>query len=120
VAIKLTDEQNNAVASMLSYIEQESSNSEALVLSGPAGTGKTFCLSQVLSHLQDARILFTAPTNKAVRVLRSTMPDADCCTIYSALGLRMEPTGEVKVLTNSGEQRDMAPAKEAIISHRPT
>jgi len=75
------------------------------LLSGSAGTGKTFCLRHIIQDCPKLKLLFTAPTNKAVRVLRQalTTPDytPDCRTIYSALGLRMEATGEIKELTKN-------------------
>ena len=80
---------------------------QSFLLDGAAGTGKTFCLQQLLDSV-DGTVLFTAPTNKAVKVLQQTLNAADihseCCTIYSALNLRMLPDGAVKVLTAS-EQR---------------
>jgi exodeoxyribonuclease-5 len=78
----------------------------SFLLDGAAGTGKTFCLQLLLDSLDDAGlILFTAPTNKAVKVLQQTLNAADihskCYTIYSALNLRMMSNGEVKTLTAS-------------------
>ena len=83
--------------------------SQSFLLDGAAGTGKTFCLQLLLDSISDlGGVLFTAPTNKAVKVLQQTLNAADihseCCTIYSALNLRMLPDGAVKVLTAS-EQR---------------
>lgn len=83
--------------------------SQSFLLDGAAGTGKTFCLQLLLDSISDlGGVLFTAPTNKAVKVLQQTLNAAnihsECCTIYSALNLRMLPDGGVKVLTAS-EQR---------------
>ena len=67
-----------------------------LGLYGEAGTGKTFLLRQLTDS---ARIAFTAPTNKAVKVLiDSGCNPTDCMTIYSFLGLVVnEATGKVSI-----------------------
>lgn len=71
------------------------------VLKGFAGTGKTFCMQYLLKSIK-VRLLFTAPTNKATKVLRTTLTTDTykprCCTIYSALKLRLEANGELKEL----------------------
>lgn len=81
------------------------------ILEGPAGTGKTFSMRQLVNQYR-GRALFTAPTNKAVRVLREALADDDyrpeCKTIYSALGLQMLATGEVKELSKSDEKVDLS------------
>lgn len=75
---------------------------QEFLLDGAAGTGKTFLLRRLLDVVGVGAVLFTAPTNKAVKVMRSTLlasfGRAECCTIFSALGLQMKPDGEIKVL----------------------
>lgn len=99
--MKLNEDQQNAIAEMQDFIL--SSDEQFFLLEGPAGTGKTTCVKELI-RLITGKIVFTAPTNKAVRVLRDTLrtPEYDpiCCTIYSLLGLRMEPNGEIKLLSN--------------------
>ena len=75
---------------------------KTFLLEGGAGTGKTYTAQALLDSVK-GRVLYTAPTNKATRVLRMTLSREDfkpeCRTIYSALGLSMKENGEVKELT---------------------
>jgi len=109
---QLTSDQSAAIFAIQCWFAADSDATpdhlyQSFLLDGAAGTGKTFCLRQLLDSV-DGTVLFTAPTNKAVKVLQQTLNAADihseCCTIYSALNLRMMPDGAVKVLTAS-EQR---------------
>lgn len=99
--MKLNEDQLNAIAEMQDFAT--SSEEQFFLLLGPAGTGKTTCVKNLIG-LVTGKVVFTAPTNKAVRVLRDTLrtPEYEpiCCTIYSLLGLRMEASGEVKLLSN--------------------
>jgi len=100
MTIELNDEQKAAIEDMQSFLAY--SDEPFFVLSGSAGTGKTTCIRSLINKVS-GKIVFTAPTNKAVGVLRSSLTTTDyspdCCTIYSLLGLRMEKSGEVKVLS---------------------
>lgn len=112
---QLTPDQSSALAAIEAWFnlplpddgdEYALARYQSFLLNGAAGTGKTFCLQLLLDTLPDlSGILFTAPTNKAVKVLQQTLNAAgiytECCTIYSALNLRMMPDGGVKVLTSS-------------------
>jgi ATP-dependent exoDNAse (exonuclease V) alpha subunit len=86
-------------------------NSPFFVLEGPAGTGKTFTLKTLIQEFK-RRTVFTAPTNKAVRVLRETLRADDykpeARTIYSLLGLQMLPNGEVKELAKPDDPVDLS------------
>lgn len=81
------------------------------VLKGYAGTGKTFLLQEFLRTWK-APTAFTAPTNKATRVLRQTLTRDDyrpnCRTIYSLLGLTMQANGEVKELSEPEDPVDLS------------
>jgi ATP-dependent exoDNAse (exonuclease V) alpha subunit len=61
-----------------------------VVLSGSAGVGKTALVDVLSSNLASDRIVFSAPTNKAVRVLMKsvTMSGATFSTTHSALKLK--------------------------------
>lgn len=104
----LTDEQKLALQEVEYWIKTKPS--QVFVLRGYAGTGKTF-LTQALAERFKGRIVFTAPTNKAVRVLRTTITTKEyrpeCRTIYSLLGLRLEPSGEVRELAKPEEEIDL-------------
>jgi exodeoxyribonuclease V len=79
------------------------------LLAGQAGVGKTTCMKFFAESLKEidpsVKICMAAPTNKAVAVLSDSVGDPDLTykTIYSLLGLRMMANGEVKELTDSGQ-----------------
>jgi exodeoxyribonuclease-5 len=81
------------------------------MLEGRAGTGKTFLVRTFAESLR-GRIVFTAPTNKATRVLRDSVTTKDykpeCRTIYSLLGLKLEANGEVKELSMPEDPLDLS------------
>jgi exodeoxyribonuclease V len=105
--INLTPEQTVAVNALLEFIEDPSPSSWAFTFSGFAGTGKTFCMREVLARSAGSRVKFsfTAPTNKAAKVLRGITGKA--CTIYSLLGLRIDKSGELKQLV-TGKKTDLS------------
>ncbi len=81
----------------------------AYLIKGYAGTGKSFSITELVKILvklglvSPGQILFTAPTNKAVKVLRNYLDGVglQACpsrTIFSALGLSLQANGEVKEL----------------------
>lgn len=75
-----------------------------MVLDGPAGTGKSYCLSQIAGKYGDSRgaLAYTATTNKAAKVVRALTGSAS--TIYSLLGLRIQANGELKELAASAPE----------------
>jgi exodeoxyribonuclease-5 len=91
---KILNEDQTAAVGKIEYWLNESDERE-FVLSGFAGTGKTFCLKHLVAMRSDLRIAYTAPTNKAARVLRDTTGQ-HAITIYSLLNLRLSATGELK------------------------
>lgn len=95
----LNSGQEEAVNGLLDFLKNPEEG--YFVLKGFAGTGKTFCMQYLLKSTK-VRLLFTAPTNKATKVLRTTLTTDTykprCCTIYSALKLRLEANGELKEL----------------------
>lgn len=95
-AIALNPEQQTAVESLLDFIQDPDTPSPFFTLGGFAGTGKTFCMREVLARTDGThtKFAFTAPTNKAAKVLRAVTGEA--CTIYSLLGLRVDKSGELK------------------------
>ena len=103
----LNIDQQKAVRDILEWIPSEN---PYFLLSGAAGTGKTFAIKALIDEI-DGRIIFTAPTNKATKVLRATLTTKDyspiCRTIYSLLGLKMEANGEVKQLKSPDDPVDL-------------
>jgi exodeoxyribonuclease-5 len=112
----LNEDQAKAVASMLDFVKRR--EDDFFMLEGPAGTGKTFCIKELLKHLK-GRLVFTAPTNKATKVLRESVTSddykPDCRTIYSLLGLRLEPNGEIKELTIPEDPLDLSKFSAVIV-----
>ncbi len=106
----LNTDQSTALASILSWLG-DSAAQPFYVLRGFAGTGKTFTVQELRKQFR-GRIVFTAPTNKATKVLRATLraPDysPECRTIYSLLGLRLEPNGEVQELKVPDDPIDLS------------
>jgi len=102
--IELNQKQRNAVDFMHDFTK---SAQRMMVLEGFAGTGKTTCV-QTFAKESGKRIAFTAPTNKATKVLRnmaSEEVDVACCTIYSLLGLILDGSGEIREVKAEGENR---------------
>jgi len=112
---KLNAEQRIAVEEMAEFLKGDKS---FFLLQGYAGTGKTFSI-QALMELVRGRLIFTAPTNKATKVLRDTLTSdtfkPECRTIYSLLGLRLEPNGEVKELTIPEDPVDLSDYRAVIV-----
>jgi exodeoxyribonuclease V len=98
--ITLTDDQQNAVNALTSFLATD--NAPAFVLEGYAGTGKSTLVSYILDNIQkilktikimdpkypDYQIELTATTNKAAENL-TQMTGIGVRTIHSFLGLRV-------------------------------
>lgn len=102
--IKYNDEQVTAIGQMREFLAQarnfdleRSARPKFFTFKGPAGTGKTTCAREVGSQFK-GRMAYSAPTNKAVKVLRESGVPGRAATIFSLLGLRLEANGEVKEL----------------------
>lgn len=108
MSFELNDEQQVAIAAILEHIKG-TSGSPFMVLKGPAGTGKSTVMTEVYKKAQTS-MLYTAPTNKATKVLRSMIREKigsygpQARTIFSALGLVMQPNGEIKELGKSDRE----------------
>lgn len=105
----LNDDQKKAFSEIMNFLK--SPDDTYFLLQGGAGTGKTFLLQAVLEEFK-GRIVFTAPTNKATKVIRDTITTDDyrpeCRTIYALLGLRLEANGEIKELTVPEDPLDLS------------
>lgn len=83
-----------------------------MTLIGAGGTGKTYCIMSAATRLLEAglKVLFTAPTNKAVKQLEKSarefglsMDNVSFMTTHSALGLAMLPNEDQKYTTKAGK-----------------
>ena len=98
-------------------------NQKLITLSGPAGSGKTTILKQLIKELKDLAVLmpeylttwhFTATTNKAVAALADAMgPTVLVTTIHSLLGL--VPYQGMKLHTKLKQRRDSTVQHNSII-----
>lgn len=88
----LNHEQRIAVSEIADWLTLPSSadNYYGHILSGWAGTGKSFTTKALVNYLSStgASVVITAPTNKAVKVCRDMVPDATTGTIHSFLGIK--------------------------------
>tara|TARA_R110000851_G_scaffold182721_1_gene331838 strand:- start:17016 stop:18314 length:1299 start_codon:yes stop_codon:yes gene_type:complete len=102
--MELTEEQEHAVSSAMYAIEHR----RRYVIKGYAGTGKTTSLIELVRRCQsrEYNICLTAPTNKAVDVIRRKMDEAglhvDIMTTFKLLGLTIGSSGGKKVLKRGG------------------
>ena len=81
---------------------------EDFALHGAAGTGKTTVLQAAARMLDHKRVIFLAPTNKALTVLQSKLPDRCLSrTIQSFLGMKrsVEEGVELFKVTSDGIQK---------------
>lgn len=125
-----TPEQAFALSAMLDFLEafQTDKTHRFFTLKGYAGTGKSYSITLLAKDKLDddtprfkpSQICFTAPTNKAVKVLRNYLDGADLRaspskTIYSLLGLSLQANGEVKELSKPDEPVDLSGYKVIIV-----
>jgi hypothetical protein len=103
--IRISPEQEVAVAALLAFLADPEET--MFVFSGFAGTGKTFCMREVIAKCKSSRVkfAFTAPTNKAAKELRKITGEAT--TIYSLLGLRIDKSGELKQVVAGKTEIDL-------------
>lgn len=98
-----TLDQQNAIAKMTDFFAPVLGGEKFFLLSGYAGTGKTFTITKFVKNLPgDIRVILTAPTNKAVRVLEKMAMAAglsvDTATICSLLGLVLDYNKDQQIL----------------------
>jgi len=93
-----TADQEIAIQKLLDFIS-EPGGDWYFCFRGYAGTGKTSCTKEVVRRVAGSHTEFayTAPTNKAAKVLREMIGEG--VTIYSLLGLRVDTNGETKQIT---------------------
>lgn len=111
----LFPEQAEALDAIIAWL---ASDEPFFVLSGGAGTGKTYCIRELVNRTK-GRFVFTAPTNKATKELRNSVTTKEykpeCRTIFSLLGLRLEASGEIKELTAPEDPLDLSAYKAVVV-----
>lgn len=108
--LKLNPGQRTAVNEVKSGFLEKDCNGYVIV--GEGGTGKTTCVMTLAADLLKAgmKVLFCAPTNKAVKQLEKSareyglnFSDVAFSTLHSALGLTMLPNEENKYAVQVGD-----------------
>ena len=103
--ITLNDQQEAAITALVRFIDENLG--ETFTIKGYAGTGKSTSIQVLLERLKEAKIdkkvIFTAPTHKAVKVLRRManekgIDDVEFSTIHSLLGLKIKQVGDKQIL----------------------
>ncbi|MFZ9281224.1 MAG: ATP-dependent DNA helicase [Prochlorococcaceae cyanobacterium] len=110
MALTLSADQQRAEAAFLAWLER-SDRGTPFVLSGYAGTGKTFLSMRCLAAAEAAGLCWTvaAPTHKAVGVLRSHLAAAGLhptwhpATIHRLLRLKLKRQGDLERCEETGQ-----------------
>lgn len=110
-SITLNDQQQSALEAMEAFI---CSDDDLFVLKGFAGTGKSTTIQFLLNRLNNSslggKVVFTAPTHKAVKVLRRMAEnyaiEVECLTIHSLLSLKVVNQGDKQQLKPQKKQKD--------------
>lgn len=93
--MQLNEDQKRAFDNIVNWVKTP--NQTYRTLSGYAGTGKTFMLNHLTTYLRDnmgKKIMVSAPTNKAVKVLKQKVQHNNFSTIHSFLAIRPQKTGK--------------------------
>ncbi len=95
---EFSEDQKQAVQDMMDFYHGPHS---FFVVKGSAGTGKTSCVQNFVNWVGASKVVLTAPTNKAVKVLREKAAEhgkgsVACRTIYSLLGLKLTSNSRVQ------------------------
>lgn len=100
-----TPEQLDALDALEEFITNLYNESWYFVFKGFAGTGKTTCMKRVADKAKMAglKIEYTAPTNKAAKVLRGVTGKA--VTTYAFLNLRVTKNGAAKEIAFNKKER---------------
>jgi len=86
-SFKFTKTQATTINSILIWLGDTSSY-KPVTISGAAGTGKTTIVKEIVHHSCISNLVITAPTHKAVRVIKEVLGNRDSGTIQKLLGLR--------------------------------
>ncbi|EGQ62241.1 DNA helicase, partial [Acidithiobacillus sp. GGI-221] len=90
-----TADQRAAFAELVRFIQGRGGSLQPRVLSGYAGTGKTWLLVQLIMAANNQRVAVCAPTHKAVAVITTKLAESKPIgkiwsgTLHALLGLRL-------------------------------
>jgi hypothetical protein len=90
-----TADQRDAFTNLLRFIKGGGNSPQSIVLSGYAGTGKTWLLVQLIAAVTGLRVAVCAPTHKAVAVITAKLVESQPSgkiwsgTLHALLGLRL-------------------------------
>ncbi len=91
VPVELTDGQQQADDMLQKFLGEESPDLHYMCITGSAGVGKTYMMFRVMEYIDPFNCIFTAPTNKAVGVLKKMLPaEAEAVTLHRFLGLTVK------------------------------
>ena len=114
--IKLSNDQQNGLDTILEWLH--TGKQRVCLLQGKPGTGKTTLLKQLHNHYKQHTI-YTAPTNKATKVLKGMIETENYkpkfCTIYSLLGLQLDSSDEIQTVVVGNEDVDLSTVSLVII-----
>lgn len=94
----LTEQQGEALECIINdFIHSTSTRDKTFAFKGYAGTGKTSIINMVEQYIHQigATIAFTAPTNRAVEVMKANNISSNVSTIHKLLGLHLHIDIEV-------------------------
>lgn len=109
--VGLNEQQQAAFTELAKFIEDGKIYNTMYCLKGYAGTGKTYTIARVVEHIirkhSRWKVAMTAPTNKAVQVLReaANIDGVTYKTIHSLLGLKedIKDSGEIEFVRDWDE-----------------
>ena len=91
--VVLTPGQEIAAKGLIEFLNNDFNPSDCIrILTGEAGTGKSFVMKYILKHCKwaESMIEFCAPTHKAADVLKRSLGGKQVHTIQSLFGFRMD------------------------------
>lgn len=80
--------QKNAIYKIEEFLLDEKEN--IMIIEGSAGTGKTTVITTFQEKRKDLKFIYTAPTHKAVKVLRDMNRKNTCMTLHKFFNLNLE------------------------------
>ena len=106
-----TQDQEQLSRTLSAFLSQDEENE--LVIEGYAGTGKTTITIAELEPFNGKKeVVFTAPTNKAVKVMRDLIVSSHlnfaALTIHSLLGIRPGQESEILQFAHDGKYKDIS------------